>query len=300
MNKNIPAAFFLLIFCAACTGPRPYPGARAGYSSEDPLSGAKPPRTVAGFSAVFPEGWELSEGVMSLPATAMLTRDTAFGQATIIVERYGEGGAAVGKEEFLAHLVSGRPPVASRHAAGGNDLAAYHDLRFTLSERIVGADDPWKNALTQRWGPPKLSPVEGKRFLVGGEAYRLFRCGKLGAWGILADYRRAQKAGKVEEFRSTHPAEERRLISNCFNSFIAHAVAEGRPVPALSQPSLSSLRGMAREEWERGAVMRRERECVLLRDAPKGYWVLRLRAPEGAFDDEHPAFLTFAAAFRPA
>ena len=32
--------------------------------------------------------------------------------------------------------------------------------------------------------------------------------------------------------------------------------------------------------------MRRERECVLLRDGPKGFWVLRLRALEAAFDDE--------------
>lgn len=68
----------------------------------------------------------------------------------------------------------------------------------------------------------------------------------------------------------------------------------------MSRPSLSSLRGMARDEWERGTVLRRERECVVLRDAPDGFWVLRLSAPERAFDLEHPAFLAFVAGFRPA
>lgn len=291
MNKFIPALVLLL---AACAGTEP------AYAPEDPLSGAKPPRSVNGFSAVFPNGWELSDGVMGRPVAAMLRRETAFGDAAIVVERYGPGWGEVGKEEFVAHLVTGRPPVASRHAAGGEDLAAYHDLRFTLSERSIGPDDPWKGSLGQTWPPPKLSPVEGKRFLVGGEAYRLFRCGKLGAWGVLADYRRAQAAGKVEEFRTSHPPEERRLVSSCFNSFVAHAVAEGRPLPPMSQPSLSSLRGMARDEWERGAVMRRERECVVLRDGPGGFWVLRLRAPEGAFELEHRAFLAFVAGFRPA
>lgn len=293
MNKFIPALLAAAAL-AACAGPR------AAYAPEDPLSGAKPPRTVNGFSAVFPEGWELSDGVLTLPAAALLRRDTAFGEADIIVERYGPGGAALSKEEFLAHLVAGRPPVASRHAAGGEVLAAYHGLRFTVSERAVGPDDPWKGSLGQRWEAPKLSPVEGKRFLVGGEAYRLYRCGRLGAWDVLADYRRAQHAGKVEEFRASHPPEERRLISNCFNSFVAHAVAEGKPLPALPRPSLSALRGIAREEWERGAVLRRERECVVLRDAAEGFWVLRLRAPEAAFEDVHAAFLAFVAAFRPA
>lgn len=288
MNKKILALAFLL---SACAGPQ------VAYSPEDPLSGARPPRTLAGFSAVFPTGWEASDGVMSEPVAAVLRKETAFGQADIIVERYGPG--AIGKEEFAAHLVSGTPPVQSRHTAGGDVLAAYHDLRFTLSERSIGPDDPWKLALTQRWDPPKLSPIEGKRFLVGGEAYRLYRCGKLRAWGVLADYRRAQASGKLEEFRNTHPPEERRLVSNCFNSFVAHSVAEGRPLPPMSQPSLSTLRGMARDEWERGAVLRRERECVVIRDGPVGFWVLRLRAPEAAFEETHGAFLAFLAAFRP-
>lgn len=291
MNKFIPALVLLL---AACAGPAPT------YSPEDPLSGAKPPRTVNGFSAVFPNGWELSDGVMGRPVAAMLRRETAFGGASIIVERYGPGWGDVRKEEFVAHLITGRPPVPSRHAAGGEDLAAYHGLRFSLSERSIGPDDPWKGSLGQIWKPPKLSLVEGKRFLVGGEAYRLFRCGRLGVWRVMGDYRRAQAAGKVEEFRASHPPEERRLVSSCFNSFVAHAVAEGRPVPPMPRPSLSALRGMAREEWERGAVMRRERECVVLRDSPDGFWVLRLRAPEDAFELEHRAFLVFVAAFRPA
>ncbi|TBR25822.1 hypothetical protein EPO15_01470 [bacterium] len=291
MNKMIPALLFLL---ASCAGPQP------AYTPEDPLSGAKPPRTYNGFLASLADGWETSDGVLSAPVSAMFRRETAYGAADIVVERYGQGGAALDKEEFVAHLVTGAPPLQSKHAAGGEVLAAYHDLRFTLSERSIGPDDPWKGALTQKWAPPKLSPVEGKRFLVGGEAFRLFRCGKLGAWDVIADYRRAQAAGKVEEFRSTHPPEERRLVSNCFNSFVAHAVAEGRALPPLPRPSLSTLRGMAREEWERGAVMKRERECVVLKDAPGGFWVLRLRAPEQAFELEHATFLAFVGSFRPA
>lgn len=284
---------FLAVALSACGTPR------AAYAPEDPLSGAKPPRSVGAFSAVFPEGWELSEGVMTLPVVAMLRHDTAHGEAAVVVERYGQGGAELGQEEFVAHLALGRAPALSRHGAGADALPAYHDIRFALSERRIGPDDPWRDSLGQRLEPPKLSAVEGKRFLVGGDAYRLYRCSKLGAWGVLADYRRALAAGRLDEFRTKTPPEERRLVSACFNSFVAHAVADGRPVPPLPRPSLSSLRGLAREEWERGAVMRRERECVLLKDAPGGFWVLRLRAPEDAFDGLHPAFLAFARTFRP-
>ncbi|MBI3298492.1 MAG: hypothetical protein HYZ75_10035 [Elusimicrobia bacterium] len=288
---------------AACATPQPV------YQADDPLSGARPARLfyetgtssgTAAFTAVLPLDYTPSDGILLAPVVAVLRRDTAFGEAAIVVERYGEQwGSALGREEFAAHLVEGRAPAPTQHQAGGRAVTAYHDLRFTLSERRIDADDPWAGVLGRRIEPPKLSPMEGRRFPVGGEAYRLHRCRRMGAWDVLADYRRAQAAGLLEAFRQTHPPEERRLVSTCFGSAVAHAVSEGRPVPPIPKPSSGRLRAMARQEWERGVVTRQERECVVLLDVPGGFWALRLRAPEAGFPAEHAGFLAFAAGFKP-
>ncbi len=288
---------------AGCAAP-----GRPVYDSADPLSGHRAPETVYGagtstgtraalFMAVLPLDFAVSEATVQSPVAAVLHRDTAFGETAIIVERYGESdGAPVNREDFIAHLADGRPAAASLHGP----LTAYHGLEFRVTDRRIGPDDPWREALGVEVSPPKLSPIEGRRFLVGGEAYRLYRCLQKDAWGVLGDYRRAQAAGKPDSFRSSHPPEERRLVSACFGSWVAHAVAEGRPLPPLPRPSHGALRGLAREEWERGAVTRRELECVVLLDAGgSGFWALRLRAPSEAFAAEHAAFLDFVATFHP-
>lgn len=298
-----PKTLCLLAALAACAAPQP------GYRADDPLSGARPAQTFYGtaassgtalFAAVMPLDYTASEGTLLAPVEAVLRRDTAFGESAIVVERYGQAwGTNLSREAFTAHLVEGRPPKASEHPVAGRSFTVYHDLRFTVSDRRIDNDDPWAGILGQHWLPPKLSAVEGRRFPVGGEAYRLHRCLKLRAWDVLGDYRRAQAGGTLEAFRQSHPAEERRLVSTCFGNAVAHAVAEGRTVPRIPKPSRGRLRSMARVEWERGVVTRTERECVALLDAPGGFWVLRLRAPEMAFAAEHPAFLAFLASFKP-
>jgi hypothetical protein len=67
----------------------------------------------------------------------------------------------------------------------------------------------------------------------------------------------------------------------------------------MRKPSLYRLRLMAREEWAYGASMKVEREAVHLRDAPGGFYALRLRAPKDRFAEELPGFLRFAAEFSP-
>lgn len=281
---------------------------RPVYEAGDPLSGHRPPENVFGsgastgtrvaiFAAVLPRDFTVSDALFQSPVAAVLHRDTAFGETAIVVERYGgKTGAPVGREEFAAHLADGRPAAASSHGP----LTAYHGMEFKVTERRISPDDPWREALGTQDQPPKLSPMEGRRFLVGGEAYRLYRCLRKDAWGVLGDYRRAQAEGKLESFRNSHPPEERRLVSACFGSWVAHAVGEGRPLPPIPKPSSGTLRAMAREEWERGAVTRRELECVVTIDsAGGGFWTLRLRAPAAAFADEHSAFLEFISSFKP-
>lgn len=283
------AGLAALFFAAACTAPQPV------YHPSDPLSGSKPPTEFDGFSAVVPEGYARSEGVMGAPVAAMLRRETPFGEAAIVAERYGERwGSPVSRADFVTHIKEGPAPKAVRHGA----YTAYHALPFELSERNVTPDDPWASTLGGRFAPPRLSVAEGRRFLVGGEAYRVWRCGKLGAWGILADYRRAQAGGKVEQFRSSHPPEERRLVSACFGGAVSRLVAEGKAVPHIPKPSMMSLRALARQEWERGVVVRKELQCVAVLDAPGGFWALRLRAPEDGFAAEHDAFLAFLETFQ--
>ena len=278
------------LLAAGCTSPEP------AYHPSDPLSGARPPAEFNGFSAVLPEGYAASEGVMGAPVAAMFRRDTPFGEADIVLERYGERwGSPVGRTDFVKNLREGPAPRAVRHGA----FTAYHALPFELGERNITPDDPWAATLGGRFPPPRLSPVEGRRFLAGGEAYRAWRCVKLGAWGVLADYRRAQAGGKVEQFRTSHPPEDRRLVSACFGSTVSRLVAEGKPVPPIPKPSLMSLRALARQEWERGVVVRRELQCVAVVDIPGGFWAVRLRAPENGFAAEHEAFLAFLETFSP-
>ncbi|MBI5596597.1 MAG: hypothetical protein HY928_10955 [Elusimicrobia bacterium] len=279
------AALALTLLALGCSSPAPT------YHASDPLSGSRPPTPLNGFSAVLPEGYLPSEGVMGDPVAAMLRRDTPYGEAAIVAERYR---APISREDFVAHLKEGPAPKASRHEA----FTVYHGLPFELGERNIPPDDPWASTLGGRFAPPRLSPLEGRRFLVGGEAYRVWRCEKLNAWGVLGDYRRAQRRGKVDEFRASHPPEDRRLVSACFGGVVSRLVAEGKPVPAIPRPSMMGLRALARQEWERGTVIRRERQCVAVVDSKDGFWALRLRAPDIGFETEHEAFLGFLAAFQ--
>ncbi|MDE2292137.1 MAG: hypothetical protein KGL53_08650, partial [Elusimicrobia bacterium] len=230
-------------------------------------------------------------------AAAILRRDTPFGESDILVEHYPAG--SVSRADVAAHLTDGPAPTPVRHSWGGRSFEAYHDLRFTVNARSVGPEDPWQDSLGSDVPPPRLSLLEGRRFLPGGDAYRLYRCGRKDAWGLLADYRSAQRKGKTDAFLNSHGPEDRRVISACFGLWAAQAMSQGLPVPRFPHPGLLTLRARAREEWEMGVDTRRERECVVFLDGKAGgFWVLRLRAPAEQFEAEHPGFVRFAGSFQ--
>ncbi|MFH1726162.1 MAG: hypothetical protein ABII00_16255 [Elusimicrobiota bacterium] len=295
----------LCLLAAACSGSRP------AYSPEDPLSQkprAEPfyeaARSTAAaepggrllFRALVPEGYRRSEGRLTAPVVAVFSKDVYEGEAAIVVERYSEAdGNAVSKESFLRNL-NPRPGEVSlgRHSIGGRSFEVYHGIEFTSFDRRIQPNDPYADALGAAIRPPRLSLFERRRFPPGGNAYRLYRCRKLGAWGLLGDYRRLRAKERLEEFQAEHGGRgDRRLLATCFGSTVAWAVAQGETVPRIPKPSRRRLRIMAREEWTHGASRRVERECVHLRDIPGGFLVLRFRAARHSFRREHEAFETF-------
>ncbi|OGR60635.1 MAG: hypothetical protein A2X36_04845 [Elusimicrobia bacterium GWA2_69_24] len=244
----------------------------------------------------------MADAIVSEPVLLMIAKEVYGGEAAVVVERYAvQDGNAVDKETFIKNLLPDQREVRPvQHTIGGQTFSVYHGLDFTFYDRRIGPGDPYSDALAGSIQPPKLSWLEGRRFPIGGEAYKLYRCRRLGAWDVLGDYRRALASGKVEDFLSKiRGSTDGKLIAPCFGRTVMHAVAERQPVPKIQKPSMARLRIMARDEWAHGAARRLERECLHLRDVPGGFLVLRFRAPKDAFKREHAAFEAFLEGLTP-
>lgn len=299
-------ALGLALLAAGCAR-----GTAPAYAPEDPLAGAPKIETfyrvlratepAAVFRAALPEGYARMEGRLNAPVAAIFTKPVHGGEASLIVERYGgEWGEELDRESFLRNLTpAGQAPPAGRHALAGREFLVYHGLDFERYTHAVQAGDPYADYLGRRYPPPRLSLFENRRFAPGGQAYRLYRCRKLGAWGMLADYNRALRSGRLGEFRRELQPADRRVLAACFGNHTLLLMETGKPAKAPPKPSLYKLRAIAREEWTMGASRSVERECVSLIDLPAGFLALRLRAPRHAFADEHAAFELFLGSFVP-
>jgi hypothetical protein len=282
------------------------------YTSEDPLSqtpkaetfyelvvssAGQPPRKIPVFQALLPEGYRPIDADLNPPVISILVKTIYCGESSITVERYaGTDDPPIEKGSFLRSL-SPRPETFLRtHRLRAGDAEAYHGIPVESFSRPLPPADPFADTLGGA-PPPRLSIFESRRFPRGGDAYRLYRCRKQGAWGLWADYRAAQGKGRGREFFTALPAEDRRLLGTCFGQTVLSAMQEGSRTQALSKPSMYRLRIMARDEWVHGASRVMDRECLVLRDLPDGFLVLRLRAPSAAFDSEHSAFERFLASF---
>jgi hypothetical protein len=294
----VPAAAALVAACSA---------SRTAYGPGDPLAGGSAPElfavpgSSAAFTAAVPQGYARAEGG-GLPVAAMFVRTLPGGEADIVVERYTESVDGIGAETFAENL---GPKESARfltlHKAGGKTLEAYHGMDFESYARQIPVDDPYSDSLGKSIAPPRLSLLEGRRFPKGGDAYRLYRCRKLGAWAILADYRRARGKGQAAggSFWERLPPADRGIAAACFGRHAAAAMRDGAEAPEAAKPSRYRLRIMARDEWLHGAARVVDRECVHIRQAPDGFWAVRLRAPRPAFAREHKAFESFLGSFEP-
>lgn len=280
---------------AACAAPR-----RPLYAPEDPLSGAPRPEVFrAGrgeasrpvFRAIRPEGYRPVAGRLGAPMAAMLRKEVYGGEAVLLVERYSRSeNTWTDRARLLREL-----DPAGAHAGKGRE--ALHGLLLTRFTPRLSSEDPYANDLG-RAEPPRLG-LGDARFPKGGQAFRLYRCRRLGAWRPLDRYRRARRRGRLEEFLQGLPAARRKIVTACFGHAVIHAMEAGAPVPDIPRPSHGALKEMAREERERGAVRTVERECVHTTDLPDGFLVARFRTPEASFELEHPAFELFLSAFEP-
>jgi hypothetical protein len=285
-------AVFLLLGACAQPGPK--------YKADDPLSNTPTAKDRGKFRAVILEEYRATTGRLELPIVAMFSRDTGDGDAALIVERY-ENSAGITPAAFTANLKNGKKAATPKSITlDGTAYEIFTDLEFVRYVGRVPRGDPYRNALGAKHAPPRLSLIERRRFLPGGRAYKLYRCKKAGAWGILADYHRAYAKGDLKGFRSRglSPAE-RRLLSVCFGGPVLLAVDGGSKAPVVAKPSMYRLRVMARDEWMHGANRYVERESLHLRIEEGGFWVLRYRAPLSAFAHGEPAFHALVSSFRP-
>ena len=286
---QIPFAF---AFAAACAAPAPR------YAAHDPLSGAPSPSAheadgVHLYTAVIPQGYTRSDGRFSAPLVEFLHRPVYGGEASIMLERYREADGAPDRESFARNLHPSRPVPTLREFAQ-KKLAVYHDLRFESYTRRISTSDPYADVRGEDIAPPRLDPLGKRRFPKGGDAFRLHRCKKKGAWAILTDQTRA-RVGLEKGSPEPKPISprDRSLLATCFGRGVLEHLEKGEPYGSIPKPSLSRLRLMATDEWEHGAARRIERECVHLRPTQDGYAVIRFRAPDHAFDDQHAAFELF-------
>lgn len=288
---TIPAVF---AFAAACSTPAPR------YAAHDPLSGAPSPTvqkrgdTVL-YTGVIPEGYARSGGRFSAPLVEFLQRPVYDGEASIALELYREDGGAATLASFKRGLHPDKPEPSMR-AFGDRTLEVFHDLRFESYARRIPTADPYADVLGTQIAPPRLDPLGKRRFPKGGDAYRLHRCKKVGAWGMLADQTRA-RVGRQKGDPEPEPIKprERGILATCFGRSILEHLEKGEPYGAIPKPGLSRLRLMASDEWEHGAARRIERECVHIRPTKSGYAVVRFRAPDAAFEEQHAAFELFLA-----
>ncbi|MFA5139972.1 MAG: hypothetical protein WC728_12135 [Elusimicrobiota bacterium] len=295
--RNAALALSTSLLLACGTG-------RRAYGPDDPLAGAAKPELFgisgASFSAVVPRGYVRAEAG-GLPVAAMFIRTLPGGEADIVVERYTESADGISVKTFAENLgpkESAR--FLTRHKVGDRTLEAYHGMDFESYARQISSEDPYSDSLGTGISPPRLSLLENRRFPKGGDAYRLYRCRKLGAWGILADYRRGLKKGQAAgSFWEGLPVADRRIVAACFGQAAAAAMRGGGEPPETAKPSRYRLRIMARDEWTHGAARLVERECVHIRPAQDGFWAVRLRAPRADFARAHEAFETFLGSFEP-
>jgi len=275
-------------------------GGRASYFPGDPLLAGAKAKDFGVFQAVLPSGYKRSEARLTGSMTAMFHQPLfGGGEAAISVESYTDG--SVDRAAFVQNLIRDvDAPKPSKHEVGGKEFPVYHDLEFVSYGRRIGPDDLFSGSLGTWIKPPRLSWFEGRRFPPGGDAYRLYRCKKRGAWGVLGDYRRAlKKKGEVDKFRmKMRNTRDGKLLSPCFGKTVLMAISDSEPVPKIPKPSMYRLRIMARDEWHHGASRNVDRECVHIRDIPGGFMVLRFRAPRAHFKSEHERFLTFLGSFQ--
>lgn len=298
-------AVFLASSCAFGAG-------KPIYAPGDPLGAGKKPTTLydAGISTssvqkpllrtVLADGYTTSRATFGIPVIAMFVKKVYRGEAAMLVERYTEAdGNAVDRDTFLRNLSPTKKPApVRRHTIGSKSFTVRHGIDFTVTTRRIPPGDPYVDYLGSHYKPPRLGFLERRRFLRGGEAYRLYRCRRLYAWGILRDYRRARAKEKLHQFfRISLTRADRRIITACFGRTVIVAVSRGDPVHKIAKPSMYRLRIMAREERATGAVRRTERECIHLMDIPGGFLILRYRAPRDQFSREHSAFETLLESF---
>ena len=282
----------LAAFTTACAAPAPQ------YAAFDPLSGNASPTPIARngktqFTGVIPNGYEATKGRLSAPMIEFLRREVYWGEASISIERYSEKDGAPALDSFTRSLHPSKPSPTHREI-GGKTVSVFHDLRFESYARRISNQDAYADSLGSKIRPPKLDPTGKRRFPKGGDAYRLHRCKKVGAWAILADAKRAylgRKPGDPEPKRMMR--QDRKIFSACFGTTIMKRLWAGEPVGAIPKPSSGSLKMMAKDEWEHGAARRIDRECVHLRKLRDGFAAIRFRAPDHAFDGQHAAWELF-------
>ncbi|HAH07221.1 MAG TPA: hypothetical protein DCM05_11985 [Elusimicrobia bacterium] len=246
-----------------------------------------------------PPGYQQAAAI-SPPILAYYSKRLYDGEAVLMVERYFEAdGTDLGA--FLRNLGLGPDPKPVKRKAEGKVFEVYEGLKVESFTRIITPEDLYADALGSG-KPPRLSLFESARFPVGGEAYRFYRCRKLGAWGVLARYRRLRAKGEdLYKFETQElDTATRKVLSACFGQGFLYAMTQGQEVPDVPKPSGYRLKIMAREEWAYGASKKVELECVHLRPVAGGFYVLRFRAPKSDFKAERAAFDRFLAAFQPA
>ena len=256
------------------------------------------------FQADIPTGYSATQGALRLPMAGIYLKRLPEGESALIVEVYrSTEGPAPDREAFLRDLEGGkgRLPSPSRRKAGGREFDVYDGLEVESFTRRISPLDPHSQSLGRTPPPPKLGWFDQRRFPQGGQAYKLFRCRKVGAWDLLSRYNRLREAGEdlFGFHMNTLGDRERGMVAACFGHAVLQEMLRGAPMPPLPMPGMSRLKAMAKEEWEHGASRVREREIVHLRPVPGGFFVLRLRAPKDSFSQELPAFDRFLAGFEP-
>ena len=224
------------------------------------------------------------------PVVAMFSKTLWDGEATFTVERHEKKDGGPALEAFVRQL--GAPAGPTRRKVGRQVFTLYEEIPLETVLRRLGEQDPYAAVLGSD-EPPRLSFLERRRFAVGGEAYRLYRCREKDAWDKLHDYGRAQELGRGAEHAHRLAAEG--LMPVCFGNATWGRMQRGEPVEDIPKPSGYRLRIMARDEWATGAVRRPELESVYVHDAPDAIWAVRYRVPERAQKKYRGEFLGFLA-----
>ncbi|MEE8425333.1 MAG: hypothetical protein V3S11_05870 [Elusimicrobiota bacterium] len=291
MRGTLPLSICLALGCAST------PHAPE-YSKDDPLANRPPVIEFDGFRAALPHGYRKADGRLTAPILAMMTKPVSGGEAAIIVEHYPD---SAGQAAFLRNLgAEGGTPPPKEIAVDGKPFTVYPNLEYIRYVGLISAGDPYADSLGSTFRPPRLSVIERRRFLTGGEAFRLYRCRRLRAWGILGDYRRLRRKNRLGEFHGLGFGPPRRkIVATCFGRSVLFAIQTGKNIPKIPKPSMYRLRILARDEWRHGASRRVERECIHLRDWKGGFLVLRFRAPRDAYRSEFASFEAFLETFAP-